>query len=59
MQDAINQLYTNLTPQALGLADPLSITVLSLVAPGFLMFVIIFFGRGLMRPRWRGYWDAV
>jgi hypothetical protein len=59
MQNEINQLFSNLSLQTLGLTDPLSITVLSLVAPGFIMFVILFFGRELMRPRWRGYWDAV
>jgi hypothetical protein len=59
MQNEISQLFSNLSPQTLGLTDPLSLTVLSLVAPGFIMFVILFFGRELFRPRWRGYWDAV
>jgi hypothetical protein len=59
MQNEISQLFTSLSPQTLGLTDPMSITVLSLVAPGFIMFVVLFFGRELMRPRWRGYWDAV
>ena len=59
MQNEISQLFSNLSPQTLGLTDPLSLTVLSLVAPGAVMFVILFFGREMMRPRWRGYWDAV
>ena len=59
MQNEIHQLFSDLSPQTLGLTDPLSLTVLSLVAPGFIMFVILFFGREIMRPRWRGYWDAV
>lgn len=59
MQNEISQLFSNLSPQTLGLTDPLSLTVLSLVGPGFVTFVIVFFGRELLRPRWRGYWDAV
>jgi hypothetical protein len=59
MQNEINQLFSDLSPQTLGLTDPLSLTILSLLAPGFIMFVILFFGREIMRPRWRGYWDAV
>jgi len=59
MQNEINQLFTDLSPQTLGLTDPTSLTVLSLAAPGFIMFVILYFGREMFRPRWRGYWDAV
>lgn len=59
MQNEINQLFSNLSPQTLGLTDPLSILGLSLVAPGLIMFAILFFGHELLRPRWRGYWDAV
>ena len=59
MQNEINQLFSNLSPQALGLTDPLSILGLSLVAPGLIFGAILFFGRELLRPRWRGYWDAV
>ena len=59
MQNELNQLFTDLSPQTLGLTDPISLTVLSLVAPGFIMFVILYFGREICRPRWRGYWDAV
>jgi len=59
MQNEINQLFSNLSPQTLGLTDPLSIMGLSLVAPGLIIGVILFFGRELLRPRWRGYWDAV
>ncbi len=32
---------------------------LSLLAPGIIMFVLVYGGRELLRPRWRGYWDAV
>ena len=32
---------------------------LCLAAPGLIMFVVLFFGREMFRPRWRGYWDAV
>jgi hypothetical protein len=59
MQNDINFLVSNLFPQTLGMTDTSSILVLSLVAPGALMFAILFFGRELLRPRWRGYWDAV
>jgi len=59
MQNEINQLFSNLSPQTLGLTDPLSIMGLSLVAPALIIGVILFFGRELLRPRWRGYWDAV
>ena len=59
MQNEISQLFSNLSPQTLGLTDPLSLLGLSLVAPGVIMFAILFFGRELLRPRWRGYWDAV
>jgi hypothetical protein len=59
MQNIIADLCTNLSPQTLGLTDPLSIMGLSLVAPGVILFVILYGGRELLRPRWRGYWDAV
>jgi len=59
MQNEIAQLFSSVSPQTLGMTDPLSLTVISLVAPGFIMFVILFFGREILRPRWRGYWDAV
>jgi len=59
MQNEINQLFSNLSPQTLGLTDPLSILGVSLVAPGLIIGAILFFGRELLRPRWRGYWDAV
>ncbi len=59
MQNEINQLFTSLTPDTLGMTDPLSILGISLVAPGIVLFAIMYFGRELLRPRWRGYWDAV
>ncbi|HEV3273113.1 MAG TPA: hypothetical protein VGZ93_13115 [Candidatus Methylacidiphilales bacterium] len=59
MQNEINQIFSSLSPQTLGMTDPLSIMGLYLIAPGAIMFVILFFGRELLRPRWRGYWDAV
>jgi hypothetical protein len=59
MQNDINQLFTSVTPDTLGMTDPLSILGISLVAPGVILFVILYFGRELLRPRWRGYWDAV
>jgi len=59
MQNDINQLFNSFSPDTLGMTDPLSVLGLSLVAPGVIMFVVFFFGRELMRPRWRGYWDAV
>jgi hypothetical protein len=59
MQNDINQLFNSLTPDTLGMTDPLSILGVSLVAPGVILFVILYFGRELLRPRWRGYWDAV
>jgi hypothetical protein len=59
MQNEINQLFTDLSPQTLGITDPLSIMGLSLVVPGVVIFVVLHLGRELMRPRWRGYWDAV
>jgi len=59
MQNDFNQLFTSVTPDTLGMTDPLSILGISLVAPGVILFVILYFGRELLRPRWRGYWDAV
>jgi hypothetical protein len=59
MQNEIAQLFSNLSPQTLGLTDdPTSIMGLSLIAPGAIIFVILYLAR-LLRPRWRGYWDAV
>jgi hypothetical protein len=61
MQNEIAQLFTDLTPQTqtLGLTDPLSLMGLSLIAPGVIIGVVLYVGRELLRPRWRGYWDAV
>jgi hypothetical protein len=59
MQNDISQLFNTLSPQTLGMTDPLSILGLSLVAPGLIMFAVLFLGREINRPRWRGYWDAV
>jgi hypothetical protein len=59
MQNEIAQLFNNLSPQTLGLTDPLSILGLSLVAPGLIIGAVLYIGRELFRPRWRGYWDAV
>ena len=49
----------NLSLQTLGMTDPLSILGISLVAPGLIIFAILFLFGGFMRPKWRGYWDAV
>ena len=59
MQNEISDLFNALSPQTLGLTDPLSIVGVSLLAPGFVMFTLLYLGRELFRPRWRGYWDAV
>jgi hypothetical protein len=59
MQNEISQLFSNLSPQTLGMTDPLSLLGLFLVAPGLIIFAVVYFGRELLRPRWRGYWDAV
>jgi hypothetical protein len=59
MQNDISATFNSLFSQNLGMTDTTSILALSLAAPGVIMFVIIFFGRELFRPRWRGYWDAV
>jgi hypothetical protein len=59
MQNEISQLISNLSPQTLGMTDPLSILGVSLVAPGLIIFAILFLLGGFMRPKWRGYWDAV
>lgn len=59
MQNEISQLFSNLSPQTLGFTDPVSVMGISLVAPGLITFIILFFGREMFRPRWRGYWDAV
>jgi hypothetical protein len=58
MQNELGQLFSDLSPQTLGMTDPFSIWAMSLLAPGFVMFAILFMLRS-MRPRWRGYWDAV
>jgi len=59
MQNEINELFSNLFSQNLGMTDSTSVLGLSLIAPGVIMFLVIFCGRELFRPRWRGYWDAV
>jgi hypothetical protein len=59
MQNQISDLFQNLFSNNLGMTDPTSVFGLCLALPGVAMFVILFFGRELMRPRWRGYWDAV
>lgn len=59
MQNDINQLFSSLSPQTFGLTDPMSLTLLALLGPGAVMFTVLFFGRELLRPRWRGHWDAV
>ena len=59
MQNEISQLFSNLFSQNLGMTDSNSVLALYLTAPGVIMFVVLFFGRELFRPRWRGYWDAV
>jgi hypothetical protein len=59
MQNEISQLFSSLFSQNFGMADSNSVLALYLAAPGILMFVVLFFGRELFRPRWRGYWDAV
>jgi hypothetical protein len=51
MQNQISELLA-------GATDPMSIMVMSLIAPGLLIFAILFL-LGFARPRWRGYWDAV
>ena len=60
MQNEISQAFNSLFAQDLGMTtDTTSILGLSLAAPGVIMFVILFFGRQIFRPKWRGYWDAV
>jgi hypothetical protein len=59
MQNEITSLFNSLSPQTLGLTDPLSIMGVSLIAPGLIIGAVLYFGRELLRPRWRGYWDAV
>jgi hypothetical protein len=59
MQQEIASLFNSISPQTLGMTDPLSIMGLSLIAPGLIMFLVLYVGRELLRPRWRGYWDAV
>jgi hypothetical protein len=58
MQNEISQLFSDLSPQTLGLTDPVSILGLSLLAPGLGMFALLFL-LSFNRPKWRGYWDAV
>jgi len=59
MQNDISYLASLLAPQNFGITDPLSIMGVSLLAPGIVMFVLVYGARELFRPRWRGYWDAV
>ena len=59
MQNDISDLFNSLFSQILGMADSNSVLGLCLIAPGVIMFLILFVGRELFRPRWRGYWDAV
>ena len=59
MQNEISHLFNDILPQTLGMTDPVSLFGLCLLAPGGLMFALLFFGREMFRPRWRGYWDAV
>jgi hypothetical protein len=59
MQNEISQAFSSLLPQTLGITDTTSILGLSLAAPGILMFIILVLGRQVLRPKWRGYWDAV
>ena len=59
MQNEITNLFNTLSPQTLGLTDPLSIMGLWLIAPGLIIGAVCYFGREFLRPRWRGYWDAV
>lgn len=59
MQNDISQLFSNLFSQNLGMTDSTSVFGLCLAAPGVIMFILLFAGRELFRPRWRGYWDAV
>ena len=59
MQNEISQLFNTLSPQTFGMTDPISILGLSLVAPGMIIFAIVYFGRELTRPQWRGYWNTV
>ena len=59
MQNEISDLFNSISPQALGMTDPLSILGVSLAVPGIVIFAVVFLGRELLRPRWRGYWDAV
>jgi hypothetical protein len=59
MQNEISDTFNSLLSQNLGMTDPASVFGLCLAAPGVIMFFLLFFGRQLFRPRWRGYWDAV
>ncbi len=59
MQNEISQVFNSLFPQTLGMTDSASVLGLSLVTPGILIFVVLFASRQLLRPKWRGYWDAV
>ena len=58
MQNVIADLANDLSPQTLGMTDPVSILGFSLIAPGLIIFAILLLA-GSFRPRWRGYWDAV
>jgi hypothetical protein len=57
--DIVSDLFNSIAPQTLGQTDSLSILGLSLVGPGLAIFAVVFIGRQIFRPRWRGYWDAV
>lgn len=58
MQNDYNQLLSYFAPQTLGMTDPLSILGVSLLAPGMIILAILLM-IGCLKPRWRGYWDAV
>ncbi len=59
MQNEMTTFFNDIMPQSLGMTDPTPLFGLCLALPGLLMFIFLFFGRELLRPRWRGYWDAV
>ena len=44
---------------SLGEYNPSLVLGLSLVAPGVMMFAVIFAIRKVMKVSWRGHWDAV
>jgi hypothetical protein len=61
MQNETNQFFSDVSPQTFGAVDPHSMLILtlSLIAPGLIVGAILYLGRELLRPRWRGYWDKV